>query len=91
MCLVAALLFGLWLFSVTRHFLFLILLAWLFATALEPGIRWLIHRGRSRGQASAIVGGGAIVCALLLAVIFGRLFFTQIAALARTFPASKPR
>lgn len=86
MCLVAALLFGLWLFSVTRHFLFLILLAWLFATALEPGIRALIHRGRSRGQASAIVGGGAIVCALLLAVIFGRLFFTQIAALARNVP-----
>jgi predicted PurR-regulated permease PerM len=86
MCLVAALLLGLWLFSVTRHFLFLILLAWLFATALEPGIRALIHRGRSRGQASAITGGGAIVCALLLAVIFGRLFFTQIAALARNVP-----
>jgi predicted PurR-regulated permease PerM len=44
MTLTAALL-GLWLFSVTRHFLFLILLAWLFAVALEPGIRALIARG----------------------------------------------
>jgi len=86
MCLVAALLLGLWLFSVTRHFLFLILLAWLFATALEPGIRALTRRGRSRGQASAIVGGSAIACALLLAIIFGRLFFTQIAALVRNVP-----
>jgi predicted PurR-regulated permease PerM len=86
MCLVAALLLGLWLFSVTRHFLFLILLAWLFATALEPGIRALMTRGRSRGHASAIVGGGALVCALLLAVIFGRLFLAQIAALVRNAP-----
>ena len=86
MCLVAALLLGLWLFSVTGHFLFLILLAWLFATALEPGIRALITRGRSRGQASAIVGGGALVCALLVAVIFGRLFVAQVAALVRNAP-----
>jgi predicted PurR-regulated permease PerM len=86
MCLVAALLLGLWLFSVTRHFLFLILLAWLFATALEPGIRALITHGRSRGQASAIMGGGAIVFAVILAVTFGRLFFSQIAALIRNVP-----
>src|SRR5664279_3586719 len=50
MALAAALLLGLWLFSVTRHFLFLILLSWLFAVALEPGIRVLIARGRSRGS-----------------------------------------
>ena len=60
MGLVAALLLGLWLFSVTRHFLFLVLLAWMFAVALEPGIKWLIGRGRSRGTATAIMGGGAI-------------------------------
>ncbi len=29
MVLVASLLLGLWLFSVTRHFLFLVLLAWM--------------------------------------------------------------
>jgi predicted PurR-regulated permease PerM len=86
MTLVAALMLALWLFSVTRHFLFLVLLAWLFAIALEPGIRVLIRRGRSRGLASAIMGGGAILFALLLAVIFGKLFFDQIASFVRGVP-----
>jgi predicted PurR-regulated permease PerM len=86
MTLVAALMLALWLFSVTRHFLFLVLLAWLFAIALEPGIRAMIRRGRSRGMASAIMGGGAILFALLLAVIFGKLFFDQIASFVRGVP-----
>jgi len=86
MGLVAALMLALWLFSVLRHFLFLILLAWLFAIALEPGIRALIRRGRSRGMASAIVGGGALLVALLLAVVFGSLFFNQVSAFVRSVP-----
>ena len=86
MGLVAALMLALWLFSVVRHFLFLILLAWLFAIALEPGIRWLIRRGRSRGTASAIVGGSALLVVLLLAAVFGSLFFTQIASFVRSVP-----
>jgi predicted PurR-regulated permease PerM len=87
MGLVAALLLGLWLFSVTRHFLFLLLLAWLFASALEPGIRALIRRGRSRGAASAIMGGSALLVALLLGFIFGKLFFTQITSFVRSIPS----
>jgi predicted PurR-regulated permease PerM len=86
MGLVASLMLALWLFSVVRHFLFLILLAWLFAIALEPGIRSLIRRGRSRGTASAIVGGSALLVTLLLAVVFGSLFFTQIASFVRSVP-----
>lgn len=82
----AAFLLGLWLFSVTRHFLFLILLSWLFAVALEPGIRVLMARGRSRGLSAAIVGGGALLVGLLLAVIFGKLFFVQIASLVKSVP-----
>ena len=43
-----AVLLALWLFEVTRHFLFLVVLAWLFAIALEPGIRahrpWTLPR-----------------------------------------------
>jgi predicted PurR-regulated permease PerM len=88
MSLVAALLLGLWLFSVTRHFLFLILLAWLFAVALEPGIRVLLARGRSRGFAAAIVGGGALLVGLLLGVLFGKLFFDQIAAFVDNVPST---
>jgi predicted PurR-regulated permease PerM len=84
--LVAGLLLLVWLFSVTSHFLFLILLAWLFAIALEPGIQRLTSRGMPRGGAAAIVGGGTIVCALILAGIFGQLFFTQISQFVHAVP-----
>ena len=87
MTLVASLLLGLWLFSVTRHFLFLVLLAWMFAIALDPGIKWLMAHGRSRGASAAIMGGGTILVALLLAAVFGKLFFTQIAALVSDIPS----
>ncbi len=86
MSLVAALLLALWLFSVTRHFLFLLLLAWLFAVALEPGIRRLIARGRSRGLAALLVGGGAVLVGLLLGLVFGKLFFDQASALVTGLP-----
>ena len=86
MTLAAAFLLGLWLFSVTRHFLFLILLSWLFAVALEPGIRVLMARGRPRGLSAAIVGGGTLLVGLLFAVIFGKLFFVQIASLVKSVP-----
>jgi predicted PurR-regulated permease PerM len=87
MILAAGLLLALWLFSVLSHFLFLVVLAWLFAIALEPGIRWLIQHGRSRGSATAIMGGGAILVALILAAVFGQLFFTQISDFVRGVPA----
>ena len=86
MALAAGLLLFLWLFSVLSHFLFLVVLAWLFAIALEPGIRWFIKRGRSRGAATAIMGGGAILVALVLAAIFGQLFFTQITEFVKGVP-----
>jgi predicted PurR-regulated permease PerM len=68
-------------------FPFLILLAWLFAISLEPGIRRLIRHGRSRGMASAVMGGATLLIALLLAVTFGKLFFTQIASFVRSVPS----
>lgn len=76
-----------WLYSEISHFLFLIILAWLFAIALEPGIRALIKRGRSRGTGAAIMGGGAIAIGLVLAVVFGQLFFTQAGQFAQSVPA----
>lgn len=80
------LLLFLWLFSMLSHFLFLLVLAWLFATALEPGIQWLVQRGRSRGLATAVVGGSAVVLALVLAVVFGQLFFNQVTDFVRGVP-----
>jgi predicted PurR-regulated permease PerM len=88
MCLVAALLLALWLFSVTRHFLFLILLAWLFAAALEPGIRAVMAHGPTRGVAAFATGAGALVLSFLLAALFGRLFFDQISSLVLSIPGT---
>ncbi len=82
----AGMLLFLWLFSMLSHFLFLLVLAWLFATALEPGIRWFVQRGRSRGTSTAIVGGSAVVMALVLAVLFGQLFFNQATEFVRGLP-----
>ena len=87
MFLVAMLMLALWLFSVTRHFLFLVLMAWLVAIALEPGIRALITRGRSRGTSAAIMGGGSLLVIVVLAAVFGQLFFTQIEQFVSSVPA----
>jgi len=80
------LLLFLWLFSMLSHFLFLLVLAWLFATALEPGIRWMVQKGRSRGVATALVGGSAILVALALAAVFGQLFFSQVTDFVQGVP-----
>jgi predicted PurR-regulated permease PerM len=86
MILVAGFLLALWLFSVTSHFLFLILMAWLIAIALEPGIRALVARGRSRGLAAAITGGSAVLIVIVLVAVFGQLFFTQISQFISSIP-----
>ena len=83
---VVGLLLFLWLFSMLSHFLFLLVLAWLFATALEPGIRGLVQRGRSRGVSTAVVGGSAVISALVLAVVFGQLFFSQVTDFVQGLP-----
>ncbi len=72
--------------GVARHFLFLILLAWLVAIAGEPAIDWLINRGRRRGVATAIVGGLALVALIGLFVLFGRAAFTQASQLISQGP-----
>jgi predicted PurR-regulated permease PerM len=84
--LVVGLLLFLWLFTMLSHFLFLLVLAWLFSTALEPGIRWFVQRGRSRGVSTAIVGGSAVLLALGLAVVFGQLFFNQVTDFVNGLP-----
>jgi predicted PurR-regulated permease PerM len=86
MLLGAAFLLALWLFSVTSHFLFLILMAWLIAIALEPGIRTLVAHGRSRGVAAAITGGSAVLIVAVLVAVFGQLFFTQISQFVSSIP-----
>ena len=69
-----------------RHFLFLILLAWLMAIAAEPAIRWFLRRGRSRGTATAIVGCTALVVLAGLFVLFGTAAFQQASQLVSQGP-----
>jgi predicted PurR-regulated permease PerM len=80
-------LLAVWMYGQISHFLFLLILAWLFAIALEPGIRYLVRPGRSRGAGAAIMGGRAILIGALLAVVFGQLLFTQAGEFAESVPA----
>ena len=38
------------------HFLFILMLSWLFAIAMEPAILRLTERGMRRGTATGVVG-----------------------------------
>lgn len=84
--LVACFLLLLWLFTVVGHFIFLLMLAWLFSVAMEPAIRRIVARGRSRGLATAIVGGLVILIALILVVVFGELLVQQIDGMINGLP-----
>lgn len=86
LALVAAFLLVVWLYGVLAHLLFLLLLSWLLAVSMNPGIRWLMARGRSRPTAAAITGIVGIVVALALVVVFGDLFLTQTSELLRNLP-----
>jgi len=83
---IGAFLLSLWVFEVTRHFIFLLLLGWLFAVAMEPGIEALGRWGLSRGTSSAIVGVSVIVTVLVLGAIFGGLFFEQMVQIVKGLP-----
>jgi len=86
--LISLWLVALWVVGVARHFLFLILLAWLTAIATEPAIQWFLRRGLSRARSTAVVGGSVIVVLAGLAVIFERMLFDQVTQLVRDVPAT---
>src|SRR5664279_2376566 len=86
--LISLWLVALWVVGVARHFLFLILLAWLTAIATEPAIQWFLRRGLSRARSTAVVGGSTIVVLAGLAVIFERMLFDQVTQLVRDVPAT---
>jgi predicted PurR-regulated permease PerM len=85
--IVSAWLIGVSVLGSARHFLFLILLAWLVAIAAEPAIRWFVSRGTSRGLATAIVGGTSLLILVGLFVLFGTTAFQQAGQLVSQGPA----
>jgi predicted PurR-regulated permease PerM len=77
-----------WVVGVVQHFLFLILLAWLAAIALEPAIRWFLRRGIRRSRATAAVGVPVVVVVVGLVVVFEQMLFDQAAQLVQSAPAT---
>lgn len=78
---------GLWLFGVTGHFLFLILIAWLIAISMEPPIRYFERRGMRRGLGTGItMFVGTLITAVML-VMLGGVFSSQSADLISSFPS----
>ena len=73
--------------GLARHFLFLILLAWLSAIAAEPAIRWLIRHRWKRGLATGVVGGSVLVLAIVTLALFGTSMFQQLSQLVQGAPA----
>jgi predicted PurR-regulated permease PerM len=76
-----------WVVVLSRHFFFLILLAWLIAIAAEPAIRLLTRHRWRRGPATAAVGGTVLVVVAGTAALFGALMFGQAGQLVADAPA----
>jgi predicted PurR-regulated permease PerM len=68
------------------NFLFLILLAWLVAIAMEPAVQWLSARGMRRGMSTGAVMGGLFLLLVAIVAVFGGAFVAQSADLLRSLP-----
>lgn len=76
-----------WLFEATGHFLFLILLAWLTAIAMEPSIRFFERRGLSRALGTGITLLAGFLITLAIMAMLGGVFSTQLAQLVQSLPS----
>jgi len=66
--------------------LFIVVISWFVALAMEPLIRWLVARGVRRTRATGIVMVGGIVAILAVLALFGQLFVSQVVALVESLP-----
>ena len=77
-----------WLFDAVGHFLFILLLAFLWAIAMEPIVRRLAARGWKRGAATGLVMALLFLIGLIFSVVFGGLFAQQVNALLENLPSA---
>jgi len=75
-----------WLFEVTGHFLFLLLLAWLTAIAMEPSIRFFERRGLGRGIGTGITMFFGTLLLVVVMAMLGGVFSAQLTQLVASFP-----
>lgn len=77
-----------WMWDAVGHFLFLMLLAFLWAIAMEPIVRRLAAHGWRRGAATGLVMASLFLIALAFSIVFGGLFATQVSALLENLPGA---
>ena len=77
----------LWVLGRNHNFLFLLLLSWLFAIAMEPAIRWVSRRGFSRSRSVGVVMITLIILAAAFFALFGGILLTQASSLVNDIPS----
>jgi predicted PurR-regulated permease PerM len=82
----SAALLGLWMFQQNTGFILLLLLALLFAVAMEPAVSALSKRGWRRGSATGLTMLGVTVIASAFIVLFGGILFSQASSLISDLP-----
>ncbi len=84
---IAFLVVGRWVIDRNLNFVFLIVLSWLAAIAMDPVISWLSARGLRRGAATGVVMAGLVILGALFLALFGGILFTQAASLIESVPS----
>jgi len=79
---------AIWIFGAIGHFLFLILLAWLIAIAMEPSIRFFERRGLRRGFGTGITLFVGFVIAVITLILLGGVFSAQLAEFVQSLPGN---
>jgi predicted PurR-regulated permease PerM len=82
----AAALLGLWIFQQNVKFILLLMLALLFAIAMEPAVSALAKRGWKRGAATGVVMLGLTLMASAFVALFGGVLFSQASSLISDLP-----
>lgn len=82
----AAALLGLWVFQQNVGFILLLLLALLFAIAMEPAVSALADKGWRRGSATGLVMLGFSLVAGAFVALFGGILFSQASSLITDIP-----
>ena len=83
----AAALLGLWIFQQNVKFILLLMLALLFAIAMEPAVSALAKRGWKRGAATGVVMLGLVLLASAFVALFGSILFSQASSLVSDLPS----
>jgi predicted PurR-regulated permease PerM len=77
----------LWVFQQNVKFILLLMLALLFAIAMEPAVSALAKRGWKRGAATGVVMLGLVLLASAFVGLFGGILFSQASSLISDLPS----